>query len=203
MKTIKQGDKGYNVSVIQRMLHVYPDGIFGPITEEAVRAFQSTHGLDVDGMVGDKTWQMLLGTCNLANRRIDEIIIHCSDTKEGQHVTVDDITRWHKERGFSTIGYHYVIYLDGSIHPGRDIKVAGAHCEGHNAHSIGICYIGGRNKQNKFADTRTDSQKEALHDLITTLRKYYPDAIVVGHNQYSSKSCPCFDVEKDYSHEGR
>lgn len=76
-------------------------------------------------------------------RKINEIIIHCSATAEGKDFTVQDITRWHKQRGFKTIGYHYVIYRNGTVATGRDIAEIGAHCKGHNANSIGICYIGG------------------------------------------------------------
>ena len=54
-------------------------------------------------------------------RNINEIIIHCTATPEGRHVTVADIDSWHRARGFASIGYHYVIYLDGSVHAGRDV----------------------------------------------------------------------------------
>lgn len=211
MKLIKVGSKGYNVRVLQRLLHVYPDGIFGPMTEAAVRSYQERAGLVVDGIVGEKTWRSLVGTFDLAKRRIDEIIIHCSDTVTGARVTVDDIRSWHVQRGFSDVGYHYIIYEDGSIHKGRDIKVAGAHCQGHNMNSIGICYIGGRNKRKQHVDTRTPEQKEALQALIRTLRQYYPDARILGHRDCSEdkdkngiitpeewmKACPCYDVQSE------
>ena len=77
-------------------------------------------------------------------RKITEIIIHCSATTEGMDFTVEDIDRWHRQRGFSGVGYHFVIYLNGSIHAGRPKNKIGAHCKGHNTISIGICYIGGR-----------------------------------------------------------
>ena len=71
-------------------------------------------------------------------RKIKEIIIHCSATKEGRNFTVADIDRWHRERGLRCIGYHFVIYRDGSIHVGRAIEAVGAHCKGHNSISIGV-----------------------------------------------------------------
>ena len=96
-------------------------------------------------------------------RKINLIIVHCSATPEGKDFTVDDITRWHKARGFKTIGYHYVIYRDGSIHKGRPVSEEGAHCVGHNKNSIGVCYIGGLAADGKTPkDTRTDSQKSSL-----------------------------------------
>lgn len=75
-------------------------------------------------------------------RNIDSIIVHCSATKAGQDFTATDIDRWHRERGFNGIGYHYVIRLDGRLEKGREIDLPGAHCKGWNERSIGLCYIG-------------------------------------------------------------
>lgn len=131
-------------------------------------------------------------------RRITEIIIHCSATSEGKDFTVEDIRRWHLARKFADIGYHYVIYRDGSVHKGRAENIAGAHCLGHNANSIGICYIGGVTKDGKTPkDTRTPQQKTALRQLVNQLKFYYPHATVHGHNEFSSKACPSFNVQKD------
>ena len=130
-------------------------------------------------------------------RKINEIIIHCSATPEGRNVTITDIEAWHKQRGFSEIGYHYVIYLDGSVHIGRNESKVGAHCLGHNANSIGVCYIGGVAKDGKTAkDTRTDAQKVALRNLVANLKRKYPSASVHGHNEFAAKACPSFDVQK-------
>lgn len=129
-------------------------------------------------------------------RRITEIIVHCSATPEGRHVTVEDIDRWHRQRGFDSIGYHFVIYLDGSIHKGRPTQQVGAHCKGHNANSIGICYIGGCAADGKTPkDTRTEAQRASLVRLITELRRQYPNATVHGHREYAAKACPSFDVK--------
>lgn len=130
-------------------------------------------------------------------RTINEIIVHCSATPEGRNVTVEEIDKWHKMRGFRCIGYHYVIYLDGSVHVGRPESQIGAHCKGHNSHSIGICYIGGVMKDGKTPkDTRTDAQKESLINLIKDLKKKYPKATIHGHREYANKACPSFDVQK-------
>ena len=67
----------------------------------------------------------------------------------------NDIDRWHKQKGWKGIGYHYVILLDGTVEQGRELEAVGAHCSGHNAHSVGICYIGGISKDGKPKDTRT------------------------------------------------
>lgn len=129
-----------------------------------------------------------------SKRKIKEIIIHCSATKEGLDFTVADIKKWHLARGFSDIGYHYVIYRDGSINIGRDVDIIGAHCVGHNSNSIGICYIGGLDNNGKPKDTRTIKQQAALSNLIAELKIIYPEATVHGHREFANKACPCFDA---------
>ena len=132
-------------------------------------------------------------------RKITEIIVHCTATPEGRSVSLADIDRWHKSRGWQCIGYHYVIYQDGSVHTGRPVEQIGAHCAGHNANSIGICYIGGLSSDNKTPkDTRTPAQIKALRDLVGELKKKYPGATVHGHNEFAAKACPCFDVKAEF-----
>ncbi len=133
-------------------------------------------------------------------RKIDTIIIHCTATQEGKYYKVADIERWHRERGFDSIGYHYIIYLDGSIHFGRPVEQAGAHCKGHNANSIGVCYVGGLSKDGKTSkDTRTPLQKLAIKCLLMRLKAKYPDAVIKGHRDFAAKDCPCFDAAKEYA----
>ena len=132
-------------------------------------------------------------------RIINEIIVHCAATREGRDFTVEDITRWHKARGFATIGYHYVIYRDGSIHEGRPLEQIGAHCVGHNKHSIGICYIGGCASDGKTPkDTRTPEQKEALLALLRRLKTRFPNATIHGHRDFAAKACPSYDAFREY-----
>lgn len=203
MQTLRKGSRGNDVRVLQRALNLYEDGIFGDLTLERVKEYQKSVGLYPDGVVGDKTWEKLLGgktQIAKSRRRITEIIIHCAATPEGKNFTVTDITRWHKQRGFSTIGYHYVIYLDGSRHLGRDVNISGAHCANHNAHSIGICYIGGLASDGKTPkDTRTQAQKTALLALLRELRRIYPTARIYGHRDFANKACPSFDAKREYS----
>ena len=116
MTTLKLGSRGNEVKTLQSKLNLIADGIFGPITEEVVKDFQKKNGLTADGVVGPSTWDKL-GVTN--SRYINEIIVHCSATAEGKDFTVADIKKWHLARGFSDIGYHYVIYRDGSINKGR------------------------------------------------------------------------------------
>lgn len=194
---LKLGSKGNDVKALQSKLNLIPDGIFGKITEEAVKDFQKKNNITADGIVGDTTWSKL----NIFNKRtIDEIIVHCSATPEGKDYTVEDIRRSHLARGFSDIGYHYVIYRDGSIHQGREESKIGAHCTGHNSHSIGICYIGGCTVDGKTPkDTRTIAQKTSLLSLLRELKNKYPKASIHSHKDFANKACPSFDATKEYS----
>lgn len=207
MQTLRKGSKGEDVKQLQRLLRLAVDGIFGRITEEAVRDYQRRNGLKADGIVGDETWKKLNGDSRLktSKRYINEIIVHCSATREGRDYTVSDIRKWHTTpvskggRGWSDIGYHYVIYRDGSLHEGRDVNIVGAHCTGHNAHSIGVCYIGGCKTDGMSPkDTRTDAQKATLLSLLRELRKKYPYAKIHGHRKFANKACPSFDADEEY-----
>lgn len=208
MNTLKLGSKGEEVKHLQKHLDLYQDGIFGKLTEEAVKDFQKKHGVTADGIVGAKTWDLVckclpaetvqVGNMTRTTRPIKRIILHCSATVEGKDFTVEDIRRWHKEKGWADIGYHYVIYRNGSIMKGRSINLVGAHCSGYNTGSIGIVYIGGLAKDGKTAkDTRTEAQKQSLRDLVRSLKILYPGATVHGHNEFSSKACPSFNVQKE------
>jgi len=222
---------------LQRLLHLKEDGIFGPQTTEAVKEYQAWQGLTPDGVVGPRTWEALLrnessvkkkgmaddndnyvvndvdlsGVRPTTRRSISEIIIHCTATPEGREVSIAELTKWHKQRGFSDIGYHYVIGLDGKIRNGRNIDIAGAHCTGHNTHSVGVVYVGGVAADGKTAkDTRTDEQKRSMLALLRRLCKMYPKAKVMGHREFSPdkngngiiepqewiKACPSFEVSE-------
>lgn len=200
---LKKGMSGLHVQGLQHLLHIYPDGKFGPLTEEAVKEFQTAHGLTADGIVGAKTWAALKsaedGVFKKSTRVINEIIVHCSATPEGKDYTLDTIRQWHRQRGFSDIGYHYVIHPDGTVEEGRDVNIAGAHCSGHNSKSIGICYIGGMTADNKKAkDTRTEEQRTNLKALLMAMRKLYPSAKIHGHRDFAAKACPSFDATEEY-----
>ena len=195
---LKLGSRGNEVKLLQEKLNLKVDGIFGPLTEEAVKNFQRSNGLKVDGIAGANTLSKLNLSVN--KRNIKEIIVHCSATPEGKDFTVADIKRWHLARGFSDIGYHYVIYRDGSIHTGRDESIIGAHCTGHNTNSIGVCYIGGCVSNGKTPkDTRTTQQKQSLVKLLKELKTKYPQASIHSHRDFANKACPSFDATKEYS----
>lgn len=131
-------------------------------------------------------------------RPIDEIIIHCAATPEGKAFTAADIDRWHRERGWAGIGYHFVVRLDGTVEQGRPLDRIGAHVSGRNETTIGVCYIGGVDAKGAPKDTRTPAQKLALLALCRDLLKQFPAIRTIsGHNQYAAKACPSFDVRKD------
>ncbi len=198
----KVGSRGDDVKLIQRRLNCIPDGIFGPITFEAVKVFQKENNLVIDGIVGEKTWAALFppqSDLKKSNRKITEIIVHCSATIEGKEFDVEDIRRWHLEKGWADCGYHYVVALDGQIQTGRPVDKVGAHCLGHNVYSLGICYIGGLSDDLQPKDTRTEAQKESLLKLIKELKSLYPGAVVHGHRDYAAKDCPCFDATTEYA----
>ncbi len=129
------------------------------------------------------------------------IVCHCTSTPVSQQVTVEDIDSWHRARGWSMIGYHWVIYQDGTIHAGRPESFAGAHVRGYNSHAIGVCYVGGINELGRYDDTRTPAQKASLWHLLKILRLAYPQARIIGHRDFPNvaKLCPCFDAQKEYS----
>ena len=149
-------------------------------------------------------------------RTITLIIIHCSAVRPDQTSSADDIEKWHKDRGFKCIGYHYVIRRDGSIEKGRPEWQIGAHChvkgQNHNKYSIGVCYEGGLDIRGQPADTRTAEQKQTMRRLLEELHERYPRAMIVGHRDLiatprsdlqvrksSGKDCPCFDAAHEYA----
>lgn len=225
MTTLKLGSRGEEVKTLQKALKISADGIFGKNTDAAVRTYQKAHGLTPDGIVGPHTWEYLGYAPQ--SRFIDEIIVHCTATKEGKACTADQINAAHKARKFSSyvdkegrvryIGYHYIIHPDGTIEECRPISKIGCHASGHNTRSIGISYVGGLDardtKGTMCKDTRTPQQKASLIKLIKKLKSEYPTIKgVIGHRDTSPdlngngiiepyefiKGCPCFDAIPEY-----
>ncbi|RVL87686.1 N-acetylmuramoyl-L-alanine amidase [Sinorhizobium meliloti] len=149
-------------------------------------------------------------------RPIHTIIHHCTATPEGREVSVETIRGWHTKMGWSDIGYHFVVQLDGTISNGRPLDKVGSHVAGHNTGSIGISYVGGVAKDGKTGkDTRTGAQKEALHKLTADLVKRFPSITkIAGHRDFSPdkdgdgkitqrewlKECPCYSAEPEYAY---
>lgn len=130
-------------------------------------------------------------------RDIDELIWHCTATPEGREFDASDIDRWHKERGWSGIGYHKVVLLDGTVQDGRPESEPGAHCRGRNRTTLGYVYVGGVDLRGRAKDTRTPAQKKTMLRLTREAVRKYGIKKVSGHNQYAAKACPSFDVRRD------
>ena len=129
-------------------------------------------------------------------KKTTEIILHCSASKEGKNVTVEQIHKMHIDRGFSGIGYNYYIDYYGNIYEGRPEDCVGAHATNHNSISVGICYCGGLDKNGKAKDTRTPEQLAAMIWLCRLMHKKYPNATFHGHCEFANKACPCFNVKE-------
>ena len=245
MMTYREGSRGPVVAMIQKAVGCYPDSIWGKLTTEAVKAFQKAHSLTPDGIAGPRTLAAMgieavtpkpgassaalsqVTACyggkavrlKRSRRRIDYIAVHCTATPEGRDLTVEQIRKQHKSQGWADVGYHYIIYRDGTVNIGRDVDVSGAHVSGYNANSIGVSYVGGLENrpgvaysQLKAKDTRTEAQKASLMALLMDLRKLYPKAKIQGHRDFSPdrnhdgvispdewvKDCPSFDAKFAY-----
>ena len=132
-------------------------------------------------------------------RQITEIIVHSTATPSGMRATASDIDRWHRQKGYDGIGYHFVVLHDGTIQAGRAVATIGAHCKGHNEHTIGVAYVGGLNSSKQSSDTRTQAQKLSLTALIKSLISQYPTIRKVsGHRDYCNTACPSFDASAEY-----
>jgi N-acetyl-anhydromuramyl-L-alanine amidase AmpD len=146
-------------------------------------------------------------------RSINAIVIHCADTPNGRPQTVADIDSWHLangwqrvpywrmnktfNQGLTSIGYHFVIYTDGSIHTGRHPDEIGAHVGGHNSNTIGICLVG----KNAFSALQWAALEQLVAELQTNIKAgpHHLNAKVLGHYQFDTaikqgKTCPNFDV---------
>ena len=133
-------------------------------------------------------------------RDLNRIILHCSATKEGQDFSAATIRGWHVNgNGWSDVGYHWVIRLDGSIEVGRPLEKSGAHTKGHNKDSVGVCYIGGCDADGKPKDTMNPEQEKAWRMIVLSLRTLYGDLTIHGHNEFAKKACPSFIVKEKFA----
>lgn len=146
------------------------------------------------------------------NKEVKYLAVHCSATPSDQDIGAVEIDKMHRLRGFLRIGYHYVIRRDGTIEKGREDDQAGAHTQNYNSEALGICMVGGVEKEADVQrnsngavvklvayDNFTQAQKFALRDLLKELKVTYPKAIIQGHRDFPkvAKDCPSFSV-KDF-----
>jgi N-acetyl-anhydromuramyl-L-alanine amidase AmpD len=133
----------------------------------------------------------------MKRKTTDFIGIHCSATRGIQDIGAADIRRWHKQQGWSDIGYHFVIRRNGRVETGRAIDAVGSHVKGYNHNSVGICMAGGLDDKTwKPVDNFTAAQWKSLATLVAKLVKAYPKARVLGHRDFPAvnKACPCFNA---------
>lgn len=166
--------------------------------------------VDRQGMVCDlDTYKFVPVT-----RPIRSILTHCTATDEKSDIGVKEVRAWHLKEGWSDIGYHFLIRLDGTIEIGRDLNKVGAHVKDFNTNSVGTVYAGGLRK-GKASDTRTPTQKSALHALHAKLKNAFPPINeIAGHRDKSPdrnkngiierfewiKECPCYDAIPEYAY---
>jgi len=152
-----------------------------------------------------------------ARQRTDLIVFHCSATKPNQHIGVEQITEWHVAKGWQTVGYHFVITRAGDLQLGRPLTDIGAHVQGFNAHSVGVCMVGGLDDLGRplvnGPQMFTPAQWETARLLVAFLRRLYPEARVTGHRDLSPdankdgkiqqsewlKTCPGFDAAIEFA----
>lgn len=131
-------------------------------------------------------------------RPITEFIIHCAATKPSMDIGAAWIRKIHvNQNKWKDIGYHFVIRRDGSVENGRPVDQVGAHCEGHNTGTIGICMVGGISETGRSENNFTPAQFTAVQELIFKLKEQFPAVIKLsGHNDYANKACPSFNVHE-------
>jgi len=141
---------------------------------------------------------------------IQFIVVHCSATPTALDIGATEIDEWHRDRGWSGIGYHGVIRRNGAFEPGRPLNQTGAHVKGHNYHSLGVCLIGGVDKHGRPENNFTHEQFSCLRLTLKNWRTIAPQAEILGHRDLSPdidgdgvieawefmKDCPCFDVRE-------
>jgi N-acetyl-anhydromuramyl-L-alanine amidase AmpD len=124
--------------------------------------------------------------------KIDKIIVHCSASDIKAHDDISVIRNWHKQRGFVDVGYHFFIKRNGKIQVGRKLYEVGAHCQGHNTASIGICLSG--NKIFTFDQFRAAAI--LYHDLIDIIPTIGMYSIYPHYMFNDKKTCPNFNVKE-------
>jgi peptidoglycan hydrolase-like protein with peptidoglycan-binding domain len=177
------------------------DGIYGARTRTAVQAWLDADGAPATVAIAPQTRNIIHQ--GKARYPVAEIVVHCSATRPdwmGNARLADqvaEIRRWHiEDRGWRTIGYHWVIGRDGSILPGRAETEIGAGVEGHNRGVIHICLIGGAGSAETDSFTRnfTGRQDIALRGLMQGIAMRTGIRRISGHNEWAAKACPGFNV---------
>lgn len=181
------------------------DGEIGPVTLAAISSALDRISVKPVALKVDNPGKPL--------RAVHTLVFHCTATPEGREFTRAAIEAMHRARGFSSIGYHKLIHLDGSVSEGRPESQIGAHVAGHNTGTLGYSYVGGVDASGAAKDTRTDAQKQTMKRLTREAIERYGLKKVVGHRDLSPdkdhdgvvepnewvKMCPCFSAIPEYA----
>lgn len=125
------------------------------------------------------------------------LVVHCVATPPSMDIGREEIDRWHRQKGWFEIGYHFVIRRDGELEHGRALDTVGAHAHGYNSESLGICLVGGVDGEGVPEDNFTDDQYATLEELLHELLADYGNSHVVGHYELDDSAYgPSFDVPK-------
>ena len=121
--------------------------------------------------------------------RTDAIVIHHAGFPSDLDTSAREIHNLHLSRGWSGVGYHYIIRKDGTIERGRPRDAVGAHCYHDNEHTVGINLAG------NFDIARpTPAQVIAGQRLLAELCRIYginPERwTILGHRDLIKTSCP-------------
>lgn len=177
------------------------DGYFGAKTMAAAEAWLAVGGKAAGAALRPETDAVILQ--GAARHPVHEVIVHCSATRPewmaGRSLSEKraELRAWHmRDRGWSDIGYHWLIDRDGAILAGRPETRVGAHVQDHNQGTIGVCLIGGADSAatDRFNDHFTAAQDRALRDLLQGIGMRTQLRTISGHNEYAAKACPGFDV---------
>lgn len=133
----------------------------------------------------------LLERWKAPKRAVSRVFLHCSASDNPKHDDVSVMDSWHKQRGWSGVGYHYFITKAGVIQPGRPLESTPAAQGGHNAGTIAICLHG------LAADRFTAAQFESLRALCRAIATGLGRGRVTfhGHREVAAKACPVFDYK--------
>ena len=196
-----------NVKRFQAAAGLGADGLYGPKTAAMAKLLIETGKIAVTGqIVAPAPAPITTGTKRLyqGSAEVDEIILHCTDTRpewmenDSLSAKIKEIDRWHRLRGFSMIGYHWIIDRDGTVLPGRPETKIGAHVKEANVGTIGISLVGGYGgaATDDFDEHFTAAQRKAVLAKIEEIRTRARIAKISGHNDYAAKACPCFNVRE-------
>ncbi|HSJ68551.1 MAG TPA: peptidoglycan-binding protein, partial [Anditalea sp.] len=126
-------------------------------------------------------------------RNVNKLVFHCTATRAGASIS-SILNYWKNNLKWKNPGYHILIKKDGSWTQILDFNQISNGVNGINSHSIHASYIGGIDYLHKAKDTRTVKQKEVLKVIYETFARKLPHITFHGHNEFSNKDCPCFNV---------